>query len=116
MKAVYKLQFDCGRMGELKGVFVADTKDVSLLIDNKIEVYFGEALGKHSEVYGPIEESELKFVSSNADVIKVIEDHQLMNGYNPFEYPSINFNTEAIGFKGDDPIVQDIIDRLKLSN
>jgi len=28
MKALFKMDFDCGRMGNLEGVFIADTEDV----------------------------------------------------------------------------------------
>lgn len=27
MKALFKMDFDCGRMGNLEGVFIADTED-----------------------------------------------------------------------------------------
>lgn len=52
MKALFKMDFDCGRMGNLEGVFIADTEDVEYLVNNKISVYFGEVLGKHSEISG----------------------------------------------------------------
>ena len=39
------MDFDCGRMGNLEGVFIADTEDVEYLVNNKISVYFGEVLG-----------------------------------------------------------------------
>jgi len=86
MKAVYKLHFDCGRMGELNGLFISDTDKVRELIESGADVYFGEVLGKHSEVCGPIEESDISLVSTDENVIKVIEEHGLENGYNPFDY------------------------------
>lgn len=43
MKALFKMDFDCGRMGNLEGVFIADTEDVEYLVNNKISVYFGES-------------------------------------------------------------------------
>ena len=42
MKALFKMDFDCGRMGNLEGVFITDTEDVEYLVNNKISVYFGE--------------------------------------------------------------------------
>lgn len=59
MKALFKMIFDCGRMGNLEGVFIADTEDVEYLLNNEISVYFGEVLGKHSEISGIIDRSEL---------------------------------------------------------
>lgn len=86
MKAVYKLHFDCGRMGELTGLFVAEQEKMNALIQSGEEVYFGEVLGKHSEVCGPIEEDDVSLISTDENVIKVIEEHGLENGFNPFDY------------------------------
>lgn len=49
-------------------------------------VYFGEVLGKHSEVYGPIDGNEIKFVSNDPLVIKTVVDNNLCFGFNPFHY------------------------------
>lgn len=93
-KAVYKLNVSCGRQGDLTGLFIAKKNHVKLLLENKLEVYFGEVLGKHSEIYGKIEEKEIVFVSDSKDVIDVIETHQLENGFNPFDYTAINTERE----------------------
>ena len=92
MKAVYKLHFDCGRNGELTGLFIAEKEDVDKLIESGEEVCFGEVLGKHSEVCGLIEESDITLISTEENVIKLIEEHGLENGFNPFDY--INDNDE----------------------
>jgi hypothetical protein len=88
--AVYKLNVDLNRQGELKGLFIAKKNHVRLLLENKIQVYFGEVLGKHSEVYGSLEENDIIFVSDNEDVIDLILEHDLEHGFNPFEYTAIN--------------------------
>lgn len=85
-KGLYKLNFNCGRSGSLEGLFVANIADVDFLIEKGWEVYFGEVLGKHSEVCGPIEEVDIKLVSTDEAVIKVITDNELENGHNPFHY------------------------------
>jgi len=90
MKAVFKMDFDCGRMGELTGVFVADKDAIKWLIENKGEIYFGEVLGKHSEIYGPIDEADIKLVSDAPEVVAVIEKHELSSGYNPLNYSFLN--------------------------
>lgn len=95
-KGIYRLNFDCGRQGSLQGIFIAEKEYVKTLIENKIEVYFGEVLGKHSEVWGPMDNGELTLVSDSEDAIKVIEDLKLENGYNPFDYTAINFEFEGI--------------------
>lgn len=86
MKAIYKMTFDCGRMGELTGIFTADSKDIKNLIGK--EVYFGEVLGKHSEVYGTIDKNEIKLVTKEKEAIEVFEKYGLESGYNPFDYIS----------------------------
>lgn len=94
--AVYKLNFSAGKQGDLEGLFTAKKSHVKWLIDSKIEVYFGEVLGKHSEVYGNIEEKEIIFISDNPEVIKVIADFELENGHNPFYYTPLNFEHELL--------------------
>lgn len=86
MKALYRLKFDCGRQGCLEGVFVADTEDVKYLVKNQVSVYFGEVLGKHSEIYGPVEQKEIELITTEENVIEVVEKYGLSTGYNPFEY------------------------------
>lgn len=86
MKAVYKLHYDCGRMGELTGLFIAEKEAVDKLIESGEEVYFGEVLGKHSDISGPIEKKDITLISTEENVIKLIEEHDLENGFNPFDY------------------------------
>lgn len=81
---IYKFHWDCGRQGEVAGIFVASEKDVKSIIGK--DVYFGEILGKHSEVYGTIEKGDITLLTDNEEVVKVILDYGLENGYNPFDY------------------------------
>ena len=46
MKGLYEFYWECGRQGDLTGVFIADSESVAALLDK--EIYFGEVLGKHS--------------------------------------------------------------------
>lgn len=48
MKKIYKYYLDCGRVGEVFGVFVEDDENIKKSIGTNI--YFGEILGKHSEI------------------------------------------------------------------
>lgn len=96
MKAVFKLNVDCGRIGELEGLFIATKQEVKQLLECPYEVYFGEVLGKHSEVYGKIEEKEIIFVSDDENVIKIIEEHDLSGGFDPFDYEFLNFDYENV--------------------
>lgn len=92
-KAIYKFYADCGRMGFLDGVFVAEKQKVKNIIGKK--VYFGEVLGKHSEIYGTIEEDEITFISDDPHFVELFEKHDLSSGYNPIEYYELdNYDEE----------------------
>ena len=86
MKTLYKLHFDCRRSGTVYGLFIADDVDMKKLVDSGDSVYFGEILGKHSEVAGPIEECDYTEVTKDPAIIKIVEDYGLEFGYNPFGY------------------------------
>lgn len=113
MKALFKMNFDCGRMGNLNGVFIADTEDMEYLVGNKISVYFGEVLGKHSEISGGVDESEIKMVTTDENVIAVVQEYGLESGYNPFDETLCAYETEDVlenGVEWGDCTVQDFID------
>lgn len=113
MKALYKMNFDCGRQGSLEGVFIADTKDVEYLVNNKVCVYFGEVLGKHSDIRGTVDKNEIKRITTNKNAIKVVEDYGLENGYNPFKYNISAYDMEDLpenGIEWSDCTVQEYLD------
>lgn len=84
MKGIYKFHWDCGRQGSVEGSFVATDEEVKNAIGK--EVYFGEILGKHSEIYGTLEESEIELTTTDPQVVALFEQFELANGYNPLEY------------------------------
>lgn len=57
MRYLYKFHHDFGRMGDLNGLFVATEEQVKNIIGKNI--YFGECLGKHSDIDLDIEESDI---------------------------------------------------------
>ena len=73
MKKLYKVHWDCGRMGDVRATFVATEEEVKSAIGK--QVYFGEILGKHSEIFGPLEESELKVINDDQDFIEKFEKY-----------------------------------------
>jgi len=90
MKALYKFHFDCGRNGELNGLFIANKENVEELMESKRIIYFGEVLGKHSEIMGPIEDEDITFVTTDEKVLAVIEHFNLETGFNPLDYDNVN--------------------------
>lgn len=85
--AIYEFHWDCGRMGDVESVFIADKDEVAKVIGK--EIYFGEILGKHSEIYGTLDEGDLTIKSEDQDFIqKCIEVFGMgtISGYNPLSY------------------------------
>lgn len=85
-KAVYKVDVDCGRMGEIEGVFVGFKKDAELLYAEKAEIDLGEHLGKHSEVSFEFNEENVKLITDEDHVVDLILEHGLTSGVNPFDH------------------------------
>lgn len=87
MRALFKMNFDYGRSGSLEGLFIAEKEYVDFLVEKELEVHFGEVLGKHSDVCGRVAPEEITMVTMDVNVLDVIEQYRLENGYNPLEYP-----------------------------
>ena len=85
-KAIYKFFFDCGRMGELEGIFVAEPQEVKRLINSGEELYFGEVLGKHSEISGVVSVENFIFVTDEEEIVNFFEIHGMATGINPLSY------------------------------
>lgn len=83
-KGLYRFFWDCGRMGVVESAFVATHEDVKNLIGK--DIYFGEILGKHSEIYGVAEESDFTMVTDNEEAVKALDGMSF--GHNPFDYIS----------------------------
>jgi hypothetical protein len=74
-------------MGMLEGLFVAEESDMDALMGK--EIYFGEVLGKHSEIFGPLEERDITIKNDDEDFINKLVDvigGESISGYNPFDY------------------------------
>ena len=87
MKAIYEFFWDCGRMGELSGLFIAETSEVEKLIGRNIN--FGEVLGKHSEIYGTVTKDDFTIKSTDQEFIAKFEEIMgkgTISGYNPLDY------------------------------
>lgn len=67
VRGLYRIYIDCRRMGHLEGVAVATDAEVADAIGR--EWYLGEVLGKHSEVQGTLEASEIKLLTQDQEFI-----------------------------------------------
>jgi hypothetical protein len=86
-KHLYKFYWDCGRMGWLDGLFIADEVEVAAAIGKYVN--FHEALGKHSEVVGRLEEADLSIISDDQELLFILENtfgKKTLCGRNPVAY------------------------------
>lgn len=88
MKVLYEFNLDCGRMGHLDGRFLATPSD--LLKAYGKDVYFGEVLGKHSEIYCVLDAQHVSIVTDNTEFLSMAEKLgvSLESGFNPLQYLS----------------------------
>lgn len=86
MKKLYKFKWDCGRDGSVEGVFIAEEQEVKDAIGMPVD--FGEILGKHSDVYGTIDDGEITEVKVSEITVKEMEEAlgSTICGYNPLHY------------------------------
>jgi len=86
MNKLWKFHWDCGRSGEIEGLFIATEEDVKTTIG--CEVDFGECLGKHSEVYGTIDDGEITEVEVSQGTLDELYKvfGSTVSGYNPMHY------------------------------
>ncbi|UKL14787.1 hypothetical protein C121_54 [Stenotrophomonas phage C121] len=83
MKGIYRFKQDC-YYGDLTGIFVAEDTDIDNVVGTR--VYFGEVLGKHSEVVIVLERGHFTLMTDAQDVVAHFEHYNLSTGYNPFNY------------------------------
>lgn len=85
-KYLWKFHWNCGRSGSLDGLFVATEQEVEDMIG--CEAYFGEVLGKHSEVYGQIEQNDIRKLDVSSDSVEEVSKvlGNTWSGFNPMNY------------------------------
>jgi hypothetical protein len=86
VKRLWRFYWDCGRQGDVESVFVATDEEVEEAIGKRI--YFGEILGKHSEVHGTLERSDLTRLDVSNEAIEEVTKilGETWSGYNPLRY------------------------------
>lgn len=88
MNNLYSFYVDCGRMGSLDGLFIATQEEVDKAIGKYM--YFGEVLGKHSDVQGTLEAHEITLISSDQEKVDWLLGliGYSVSGLNPLNYIS----------------------------
>jgi hypothetical protein len=85
-KVLARFYWDCGRNGDVEGLFITTKADLKKLYGKN--VYFGEILGKHSEVHGEVNECDIDILTEDQDFLVKLEAilGTTLSGYNPFDY------------------------------
>ena len=87
---LYKFYWNCGRAGDVEGLFISTQSKIYAALGSN--VYFGEILGKHSEIYGTLDAGDITVKSDDDNVISVLRNvfggKDTLVGYNPLEYIS----------------------------
>jgi hypothetical protein len=84
MYKLYKFETYFGRMGSLEGIFIEDKERVKSAIGRT--VYFGEVLGKHSEVILKLKAEDFKEITDDPEFLANFEEFGCETGYNPFNF------------------------------
>lgn len=82
-KYLYRFHWDCSRSGDLEGLFVATEGEVNGAIGRY--VHFGEVLGKHSDVYGTIDDGDIQKLDINSAAVEEVSKYlgETWSGFNP---------------------------------
>ncbi len=85
-KILVKFHQYYGRMGSLDGLFVTTKAKLERLYGK--EVYFGEVLGKHSDICSEMDASLFRVLDLSPDVVEKLETEcgSTISGMNPFDY------------------------------
>lgn len=83
---LWKFYWCCGRSGNLEGLFVATEDEIKQAIGR--EAYFGEILGKHSEVYGELKKKDITKVELDPETVEKVTNllGKTWSGFNPLNY------------------------------
>lgn len=85
---LWSWEHDFGRMGELESKFIATEAEIQAAYGKT--AYFGEVLGKHSDISCIIRSEDFTLVSKDLELIKKLSEliGVTISGYNPLEYIS----------------------------
>ena len=110
-KYLFKFEWRYRRGGSVEGLFVSTEEEVKALIGRQVN--FGEALGKHSEVYGEIEEGDVVKLDVSTEAVAEVSDFlgRTWSGYNPFSYLRAECSECGMGCDEEDAVVEGIVYR-----
>lgn len=82
---LFRWTYEAGRGGSLQGVFASTQEIIDAAIGEK--AYFGEVLGKHSDVVVVLASGQFETLTDDQDFIDKATKYGLVDsGHNPLEY------------------------------
>lgn len=87
-KLLVQFYWGYGSMGDLEGLFITTEDELESWYGR--EAYFGEVLGKHSEIDGTLDEGDFTIKSDDQEFIDKIEEllGEHLSGFYPGNYIS----------------------------
>lgn len=86
MNLLVEFYWDCGRMGDVQGLFVTTQEELDKAYGRRVS--FGEILGKHSDIYGTLEKKDITVKSDDqvfiGQLVALLGTD--ISGYNPLDY------------------------------
>jgi hypothetical protein len=83
-RAIYKFEVNCGRNGDLIGVFSCEKDELNDKIGKQVDFY--EILGKHSNISIILDWAHLTEVTTDKKFIELFDLYDLSTGVNPLDY------------------------------
>lgn len=107
-KYLYQFEWNYRRGGSVEGLFVATEDEVKALVGRHVN--FGEALGKHSEVYGEINPGDVKKLDLASKTVEEVAKllGRTWSGYNPFSYLYVECSDCGMTCSEDDAEVEGV--------
>ena len=83
MMNLYKFYAYCGRMGSLHGLFISTPEKVEEAKGSIL--YFGEVLGKHSDIVVELHDDKIDLISDNQEKVAWLKEllGETVSGFNP---------------------------------
>ena len=89
MKKLYRFAWDFGRHGVVTGLFIEEEARVQSAIGHY--AYFGEILGKHSDVEGELQEGDITVLTDDQAFIEKANELGIVpHGYNPLDHIEVD--------------------------
>ena len=84
MLGLYKYSEHFGSQGMLEGLFFATAQDMQSMMNK--EIYFGEVLGKHSEVETIIKKDSVTLITDDAEEVQRLQKLGIQVGIDLTDY------------------------------